>query len=58
MNPYKRCLTTWAPFFRAMVLPRWTMSPPKRIQNYFASSDPPRDIILLHICHKFRHSLC
>ena len=27
-------------------------------KNYFTSSDPHRDIILKHICHKFRHSLC
>ena len=26
--------------------------------NYFTSSDPHRDIILLYICHKFWHSLC
>ena len=26
--------------------------------NYFTSSDPHRDIILKHICHKFWHSLC
>ena len=28
------------------------------IPNYFTSSDPHRDIILKHICHKFWHSLC
>ena len=27
-------------------------------KNYFTSSDPHRDIILKHICHKFWHSLC
>ena len=27
------CLTTWAPFFCAMVLPMWTMLSPKGVQN-------------------------
>ena len=27
-------------------------------RNYFTSSDPHRDIILKHICHKSWHSLC
>ena len=27
-------------------------------KNYFTSSDPHRDIILLHICHKLWYSLC
>ena len=31
--------------------------PSKSNKNYFTSSDPHRDIILLHICHKFWHSL-
>ena len=30
----------------------------KNIKNYFTSSDPHRDIILKHICHKFWHSFC
>ena len=41
--------------FRSQVV---TMTDWLTDQNYFTSSDPHRDIILLHICPKFWHSLC